>query len=219
MIVSLASMMTVHNTTLMAKVELSWKLTTLFIGLIITLVIYARGGLYQTYNFLNSVFINIAGLTIVVTIIYLLEILRQREYSKFRSIRFRILLLLSILSSYGLFFLLSLKINFLDALLLFLQTFIFSAFIHALSSKISLDKHGIKLRSLTGTCSVNWDGISSVRWVDKGTIALLATKYPKEIFIPLFTFAHQKEILHYFQTHLSKENTNIDFFLRELKKN
>lgn len=188
-----------------ARVGNLWRVTLIFVGSVITSVIYIRGELFQAENILSSILLSFGGVIAIITILLITDSIRQNEKGKLHSILFRSSFALSLLTVYAIFFLVKPKISLIDMILLLIQSFIFCAFIQSLKSKIILNQNQIQIFSLTGTRTIHWNTITSFRWLDKGTIAILAGEYPKEVFLPLFTFTQKAEILLYFQKNLNKK--------------
>ncbi|OGQ33486.1 MAG: hypothetical protein A3F16_08815 [Deltaproteobacteria bacterium RIFCSPHIGHO2_12_FULL_43_9] len=204
------------NPPLRARVRTLWVFTLLIVGSVITFVIHIRGELLQKENLISSILLSLGGIAGIVTSLFLADALRQNEKHRFRSIWFRAGLVVSLFTLYAIFFLVKPPISLVDLTLLLIQSFIFSAFIYSLKSRVELDQDQITISSLTGRRTLAWKTITSVRWLDSGTIAMLGPEYPKEVILPLFTFTNKAEILNYFihQTRIFEKDTDIENFLR-----
>lgn len=206
------------NLPLRARVRILWIFCLLVMGSAITLTIYARGELLQAENLISSMLLSIGGLVTIITSICLADALRQKERKRFDSLWFRAGVVVSLLTIYAILFLVKPPIRIIDLILILLQSFIFSAFIYSFRSGVKIDQNQITIFSLTGQRTLAWDTVISVRWLDRGTMAILGAEYPKEVFLPLFTFTKKLEILLSFQAKIPQKITNTKAYLKGFKK-
>lgn len=206
--------MSTQNLPFVSHVRLIWQLILLGVGSVITLVIVVRGELFQIENLFSSIFIGLGGIATILTLQFLIDRLRQRELGKFNSILFRFGLLFSTIEVLSIIYMVNPPIGIIDLMLLIVQSFILSAFIYSLRSKLILTETHIKIVSTFGFREILWGTISSIRWVDKSTVAILAAEYPKEIFIPIFTYAKRGQLLSLFHKKIDSRIINTKLFLK-----
>ena len=193
-----------------------WRLILIAITLFTSLILYARGNLFQPSTLPLSILLTFSGVIIVLTLLFLIESIRQEEIPRLRSPFFRLGFLILLLTLLAFMYFIE-PIKIIDLIFLILQSFFLSGLVLSFFSKIILNEESFTLVSLLGRRTIKWKGISSIRWVDKSTISVLAEEYRKGVHIPLFTFKDSDLMLQFLANNTDPQRIDVHGFLKGWK--